>query len=330
MRMKKLAVGAVLILLLPPLRHTALAAALALLGAWAQRKRVTALEQRGLPRWVGAALCTFGTAAAAAALFGVLLWSAWTALGQALRTLPDLNSLFALLEGLAKRLPSALEPMGREAVAELERRGAQLPGQLTLWAARTSARILSQVPEKLFFLFLVTLSSFYAAADWPTVAPALTRFLPQEWTEQLRFALTGLGMGLRCWLTLQGRLLAVQFLVLTGGLAALGQPSPGAVAALAAVSDALPLLGTGAILLPMSLLAALRGEAEKAIGLMGLCLLCWLLRTVLEPRMVGREAGLSPFYTLLALYLGLQCGGLAGMVGAGVAASAVGLARRSI
>ena len=326
--MKKLALGAVVMLLLPPVRHTALAAALALLGAWAQRKRVAALERRGFPRWVGAALCTFGAAAAAAALLGVLLWSAWTALGQALSALPDLNSLFTSLEGLAERLPSALEPMGRRAVMELERRSAQLPGQLTLWAARTSARILSQVPEKLFFLFLVTLSSFYAAVDWPQVTAAFTRFLPEEWVKQLRSALTGLGDGLCCWLAIQGRLMAVQYLVLTGGLAVLGQPSPGAAAALAAVSDALPLLGTGAVLLPMSLLASLRGEAGRAVGLMGLCLLCWLLRTVLEPRMVGRQAGISPFFTLLALYLGLQCGGLAGMVGAGVAASALGLARR--
>ena len=154
----------------------------------------------------------------------------------------------------------------------------------------------------------------------------LRRAVPEDWRGGLDRGLTLLRRGLRHWLAVQGRLLLLQFLLLTVGLLLLGQRAAGAVAALAALSDALPLLGTGAVLLPLAALRWLEGQGVTALGLMLLTLCCWALRTVLEPRLVGQRCGVSPFFTLLGVYVGAQCFGVAGMVGALILAGAMGRA----
>lgn len=43
------------------------------------------------------------------------------------------------------------------------------------------------------------------------------------------------------------------------------------------------------------------------------------MRTVLEPRIVGRRIGLSPLVTLIAMYTGMKLGGFMGLIAAPMA-----------
>ena len=70
--------------------------------------------------------------------------------------------------------------------------------------------------------------------------------------------------------------------------------------AVIALVDALPLLGSGTVLLPWSLLCFLRGNARCGFALIGVYAAAALTRTVLEPRLLGRQMGLSPLLALLS------------------------------
>lgn len=319
-----LSLSALLALALPPLRRSLWALLLALLLAWALRTGATLLERRGLSRrWAAAAVAALG-----AALAALLLWGTagvlWSALNRTACLLPDPGELFHRLRRLSAALPDGLGSLAQQGLELLEQRSARLREALLLRAAQLSARLLSQVPQWLFFLLIVNLSAFYAAADWPRLRPALVGLVPRDWRSPLEALLALLRDGLCRWLAVQGRLMLLQFLVVTAGLLLLGQRAAGGIAALTALADALPLLGTGAVLLPLALLRLLEGSGLTALALTLLTACCWTLRTVLEPRLVGRQGGLNPFFTLLGLYLGTQCFGVAGMVGALIAASALG------
>ena len=111
----------------------------------------------------------------------------------------------------------------------------------------------------------------------------------------------------------QMKLLGITYLLLTLGLFLLGvEYAPVWALAVAAV-DALPILGTGTILVPWSLVCLLRQERAKALGLLGLYAAAALSRSFLEPRLVGRQLGLDPLVTLIALYTGFRLWGLLGM-----------------
>ena len=78
--------------------------------------------------------------------------------------------------------------------------------------------------------------------------------------------------------------------------------------------DALPVLGTGTVLVPWSLVCLLQGDTVRGIGLLGVYAAASLTRSVLEPRFIGRQLGLDPLVTLLAMYAGYRLWGLAGMI----------------
>lgn len=58
----------------------------------------------------------------------------------------------------------------------------------------------------------------------------------------------------------------------------------------------------------------LRGNMRCGVGLLILYGCASLTRQALEPRMVGRHIGLDPLLTLMALYVGFRCAGIAGML----------------
>ena len=81
-----------------------------------------------------------------------------------------------------------------------------------------------------------------------------------------------------------------------------------------ALVDAFPILGTGAILVPWSILSFLQGDTLPAFGLLGLYAAAALVRSILEPRFLGKHLGLDPLVTLMALYAGYRLWGILGMI----------------
>ena len=78
--------------------------------------------------------------------------------------------------------------------------------------------------------------------------------------------------------------------------------------------DSLPVLGTGAVLLPWALICLLQQETARAIGLVGIYVVISITRSVLEPKFLGRQLGLDPLVTLFALYAGYKLWGIGGML----------------
>lgn len=86
------------------------------------------------------------------------------------------------------------------------------------------------------------------------------------------------------------------------------------LSALIALVDALPVLGTGTVLVPWALVSLLGGNWKLALGLAVLYGVIWLVRSLLEPRLIGSRVGLPPLAALLSLYVGFQAFGVAGMI----------------
>jgi hypothetical protein len=98
--------------------------------------------------------------------------------------------------------------------------------------------------------------------------------------------------------------------------------------AVAVKRDAVPLLGTGIILLPWSLISLVQGNSLMAIGLLATYGVASVCRTLWEPRLLGKQLGLDPLVTLMALYFGYQAWGILGMIFSPLlAVTAIGLTR---
>ena len=82
---------------------------------------------------------------------------------------------------------------------------------------------------------------------------------------------------------------------------------------LAGFLDALPFIGTGIVLLPLALWQLLSGRGWAAAAVCLLYVLCIAARELLEPRLLGKQLGISPVWMLFSVYAGVKVFGLAGL-----------------
>ena len=81
-----------------------------------------------------------------------------------------------------------------------------------------------------------------------------------------------------------------------------------------ATVDLLPVLGSGLVLGSWSAVVLVGGNLFLGIGLLALWGIISLVRSFLEPKIVGDRIGLPPLVTLTAMYFGLRLGGVAGLL----------------
>lgn len=81
-----------------------------------------------------------------------------------------------------------------------------------------------------------------------------------------------------------------------------------------AFMDALPILGSGMVFIPWSIITLINGNIYRAAILFTMYLLCQVVREILEPKLIGNRIGIKPLYTLIAMYVGVELFGVAGFI----------------
>ena len=296
---------------------------LAGLAALAVEPGVAALGRRTrLPRWASSGLCVTGLFAVLGAVlcfFGRVLWEELLRLVRQLPELlhqlqPALNELRAALEGLARRAPEGLASALIQWIGELFAGGAGLLESVYAFLSGLVSGLVSGAPKLFLSVVTTVIASYMSSAALPRIKALLRRRLPAAWQEWLRRVRARARAVFGGWCRAQVKLLGLVFLVLTLGLWALGVEFPLLFGGLIALLDALPVLGTGAVLIPWALLSFLQDRAVRGFGLLALYAVSSLARSILEPHLVGRQLGLPPLLTLMAFYVGYRLFGVAGMV----------------
>ncbi len=174
--------------------------------------------------------------------------------------------------------------------------------------------LISGLPDAVLFLVTTILSAYFFACAMPRFQQSLARILPERWTAWITSLKELLRGTLGGWLRAQLCLMGVTFGIVTLGLLILGIRYALLFGIAIALIDALPVLGVGAVLGPWGLIAFLRGEVRRGVGLLVLWAVASLTRSALEPRILGKQLGLPPLLTLFAMYAGFKLFGIAGMI----------------
>ena len=172
----------------------------------------------------------------------------------------------------------------------------------------------SWLPEGALSLGTGVISGFMISARLPQLRSRLRSGLPAVWYDRYLPALGRVRRSLGGWLKAQLKLSGLTFGIVGAGFLLLRVEHWAAWALVTAIVDAVPILGTGTVLIPMALIAFLWGEQVRGIGLAALYVTAMLTRSALEPRLVGRQLGMDPLLTLMALYAGWRIWGIWGMI----------------
>ena len=257
---------------------------------------------------------------------GGLLSLLWTTLrGEALtmlRRAPEaLQEAPAALETLLARMErysASLPPWLRESVRETVERQARSAGDLvSLGTARVVswlAAAAAEVPRYALGAATAVLAIYFTAASYPALCDAARRHLSGKTVTALRRLKRGALHSLGRWLRAELTLCAVTFFELLAGFLLLREPYALLLAFLITLVDALPVFGTGTVLLPWAVGELLLGIPPRAAALALLYLLTLTVRNVLEPHLLGAVSGVPPVASLGAMYLGFCVFGVGGMI----------------
>ena len=300
--------------LLPFLLALALAAAVEPVIAWCRRRM-------GLKRGFTAAVVTIAVTGAILALAAVIVWQL---IRQAAELLGQLPGLLAGLPGMTEDLRQRLEDFCAACPQGLRSWLEEVPALLGTLAAGVAQRasgacitaaaaLAAALPGVFLFCGTTALAVFFTAGSYPRVMAFFRRQLGHR-LDRARGVKANLLSTLGKWCRAQAILLGVTFCELLAGFLLMGQRYALLLAAVTALVDALPVFGTGTVLLPWAAVCLLAGQAPRAVALAALYAVISAVRSLLEPKVMAAQAGLPPLASLAAMYAGFRALGVAGMI----------------
>ncbi len=279
-------------------------------------------ERCHLRRAVASALCVL---VILASVLGFFLLVVVRLLDEAVGLLEELPRLAEGLPQVFERVELALSrfveamPEGtrgyiRDASAAISGKAAQIPAALSEWALQKLRDAAAGAPGTVLGVATYVIGSFFISSGFGSVKAFLVRQIPVSARETARNIKEDLIDSLGKWLRAEAALLGITFAELTAAFTVMGV-NYGAVIALAtALIDALPVFGSGAVLLPWAAVCLISGASKRGWGLLITYAVVTVVHSCLEPKLIGDRFGVSPAAALLAMYTGFKLTGVTGMV----------------
>lgn len=110
------------------------------------------------------------------------------------------------------------------------------------------------------------------------------------------------------------KIMFIMFFILLIFFLALGVDYAAVIALIVAILDFLPFIGTGTVLWPWALYSVLMGRYVQGLVLVIAYFVTLIIRRLIEPKLVGDSIGISPFLTLVSMFIGYRLIGMLGLI----------------
>lgn len=217
-----------------------------------------------------------------------------------------------LLEKLTERIPISF---GEEHIASAA--AEVIDGALLSITSRVPEMVSAAagiLPRSLFFTIMLIAACFYICAGYQEIGAYIERRLPRDITPIFGRARSQAANAGRRYLRAYAVMFTVTFAELLVGLLMFKIDYAFMMALLIAAVDILPVLGTGTILIPWSIVLLATGDYYTGFGMLIIYGVVTVVRQIMEPRIVGVSIGLHPLITLMAMYAGFRLFGFTGII----------------
>ncbi len=230
-------------------------------------------------------------------------------------TLNNISGKFSKFsQSLPDELAASFDPGG--IVNSLMNNGVQF---VTGILGSSATGIAKSIPSIIITIIVTIVASCYIAKDYGNIKNYIKGILPQKYIDNYIEIRTMLWENIFKFFRGYMLLMLITFVELSIGLTLLDYPNSIIIAAIIAIVDILPVLGTGTVVIPWALIRLISGDVWAALALIILYLVITVVRNFLEPRVIGQQMGLHPLITLVSMFVGLRLFGFLGMLAVPVA-----------
>lgn len=243
---------------------------------------------------------------------------------SAINLLPTMYTTHALpfFEEVTANLESVFRGLDGDVLSTLDSLGQQAldsAGDLISSLSGKAVGVLSgaaiSLPGLFVKLVLLIISTFFIAIDYELIKAFIVRQLDEK-THNLLWEIKNY-VGGTLWVCIRSYaiIMTLTFVELAVGLSLIKVQHAVIVALLISIFDILPVLGTGGIMIPWTVLTAIQGDLRLALGLLIIYVVITIIRNIVEPKIVGSQLGLHPVVTLSSMFAGVQLFGILGLFG---------------
>ncbi|MBR3249345.1 MAG: sporulation integral membrane protein YtvI [Clostridia bacterium] len=181
------------------------------------------------------------------------------------------------------------------------------------------ANIVTSIPTMSIYFGITIVALYFICIDKIYILDLVEHHMPKQWTRKLFIHIKEITTVLGGYLKAQATLIIISFIISVIGLYAfkfigLNIEYPLLIALAIGFIDALPILGSGSVMIPWAIIASLNGDLKLGIAIIGLLIVMSIVRQFLEPRIVSKNIGIHPIFTLIAMYTGFKFIGVMGLI----------------
>jgi sporulation integral membrane protein YtvI len=175
-------------------------------------------------------------------------------------------------------------------------------------------KLISNFPLYLISVIFTIVLSVFISVEYNNITAFIKRQLPEKFNstfQEARVFLTG-----TLWKMIKSYIIImfITFIEILTGLSILKVNYALPIAAIVAILDIMPVVGTGGIIIPWAIIELILKNYTLGIGLLLLYLTVTVVRNIVEPRIVGHQIGLHPIITITVMYAGLRLFGFFGLL----------------
>ena len=219
--------------------------------------------------------------------------------------------------GMYKDLSKMISDLPETVSNSIYKTGLELLDNITKIAGNILKGVIDFVlalPDIMIYVVVTFLATLFLVTDRRTISRYAEELWPNKTYRKISNVMMGCFKTLGKYLKSQCILICITFIELFISFIILKQPYPLTLAVVVAIVDALPILGTGTVLIPWAIYAAITGDIGLGIGLMVAYIIITIVRQLIEPKIVSDNLGIHPFVTLIAMYVGFKIFGLFGLI----------------
>lgn len=232
----------------------------------------------------------------------------WNGLEEDFREIGQ--NLNVIYDGLSEDMKAGITKIGQEMDVYI----AEFVGSIGTPTVNAVGNFAKNLPSMVINVIMCILSAYFFVAEKEAIGQFCHRCIPRVIQEKWYIAFGSLKSAVGGYFKAQLKIEFWIFLLLLVGFFLLRIPFAFLVAFLVAVLDFLPFFGTGIVLLPWAVIKFLSADYEMAIWLLVIWGVGQLARQIIQPKIVGDSVGIAPLPTLILLFIGYKCAGVAGMI----------------
>ena len=178
---------------------------------------------------------------------------------------------------------------------------------------RTPA-ITTRVGSGVLDMIMFILASYFTIVEYPRLKEIADKYSDGSVYKYFQTLKNATKVAIGGYLKAQFILSGITFVLMLVVLMLLGQDYAFILALLLAFLDFLPLIGTSIVLVPWGIAQIIMGNLWTGIFLILLSWVCFFIRRIIEPKVMGTQTGLHPLMALLSIYVGLRAYGVWGAI----------------